>query len=209
MAAVVDATTEPLEGELTPDPPPEVPFHPIQQPSSFSTPNAKRAPPRGADNNSENDAPLFSPNATCSICLDALSSGEEVYRSDCGHTFHFNCMQKWRSRSKKSCPICRGPLKRGLTPKGHVSPPPTEVPTTGAQTVDVSDDDLGNAIRAAAQRNRATHRRRINMHERMRQQLANQAQRALEQQQQQQLQVLEETEEHLLSPTTYDGSLEF
>lgn len=47
----------------------------------------------------------------CSICLDAIPSGDElctVYTL-CRHTFHSRCLRRWTKR-RRSCPLCRSPL---------------------------------------------------------------------------------------------------
>ncbi|CAN1295367.1 E3 ubiquitin-protein ligase AIRP2 [Linum perenne] len=45
----------------------------------------------------------------CGICMEK-SSGQMVL-PNCGHSFCMNCFHDWNSRSK-SCPFCRGSLKR-------------------------------------------------------------------------------------------------
>ena len=44
----------------------------------------------------------------CSICLDNLNPGEQYTLSECGHSFHSNCLITWlRSTNTNSCPLCR------------------------------------------------------------------------------------------------------
>ncbi|XP_073834580.1 uncharacterized protein [Musca autumnalis] len=42
----------------------------------------------------------------CPICTEDFQMEDTVYSTDCGHLYHFSCMQQWRSRST-SCPQCR------------------------------------------------------------------------------------------------------
>ena len=54
-------------------------------------------------------------NKDCSICIESLKSNSiinnidnNVYRLECNHYFHRNCLQKWLSSSmNKNCPNCR------------------------------------------------------------------------------------------------------
>lgn len=40
----------------------------------------------------------------CGICLEELKG--RVYRIDCGHHFHRNCLEQW-AIERSSCPTCR------------------------------------------------------------------------------------------------------
>ena len=40
----------------------------------------------------------------CSICLENLTNKDAKFISECQHTYHFTCIQKW---TKDTCPICR------------------------------------------------------------------------------------------------------
>ena len=40
----------------------------------------------------------------CSICINQIQEGEEIL--NCGHTFHFSCIQRWL-RNNNTCPMCR------------------------------------------------------------------------------------------------------
>ncbi|XP_045477413.1 brassinosteroid-responsive RING protein 1-like [Harmonia axyridis] len=40
----------------------------------------------------------------CSVCLSRLTG--ELYLTDCGHSFHKECIDMWCSNSK-CCPMCR------------------------------------------------------------------------------------------------------
>ena len=50
--------------------------------------------------NSSSDA-----ESTCSICLSAISA--EKYTSECGHSFHVNCIMNWYRTGHETCPNCR------------------------------------------------------------------------------------------------------
>uniref|UniRef100_A0A1I8NI79 RING-type domain-containing protein n=1 Tax=Musca domestica TaxID=7370 RepID=A0A1I8NI79_MUSDO len=45
-------------------------------------------------------------NLVCPICTDEFQMQDDVYSTNCGHLYHFSCMQQWRSRST-ICPQCR------------------------------------------------------------------------------------------------------
>ena len=49
----------------------------------------------------------------CSICLNEIKKGEEVYFLPCIHCFHILCLRKW-VKSHKSCPTCKFQLKNKL-----------------------------------------------------------------------------------------------
>jgi len=42
----------------------------------------------------------------CSVCLEDLKHNDEYIKLHCGHTFHYNCINRWYKRSEK-CPMCR------------------------------------------------------------------------------------------------------
>ena len=126
----------------------------------------------------------------CSICLEQLDT--LTFQTVCGHRFHRSCLVSWRQASKKSCPLCRHPLERGLTPVNHTSPP--------------KENDYAAAIRAAAQRSRSAFRRQINISERLRQNLYAQAQTALQAERDRQLQQLESSTSDLSLSDTYHST---
>jgi hypothetical protein len=43
---------------------------------------------------------------TCSICLDDMLEKRECKVLECGHVFHFVCIEEWKER-REMCPICR------------------------------------------------------------------------------------------------------
>jgi len=51
---------------------------------------------------------LHSNENTCPICMNALTeaNGRTL---ECGHTFHKQCLERWRRRSS-TCPNCRAPF---------------------------------------------------------------------------------------------------
>lgn len=42
----------------------------------------------------------------CTVCLENFDSDDTVFRSECSHVFHSQCIIKWII-NKSSCPICR------------------------------------------------------------------------------------------------------
>lgn len=43
---------------------------------------------------------------TCSICLEEIQNGTNVYEIPCRHIFHIDCISVWRVYSS-TCPVCR------------------------------------------------------------------------------------------------------
>ena len=54
----------------------------------------------------------------CCVCMENFSCNQEVYRLDCKHIFHKNCLDEW-IKYKPECPTCRNtlPLNKNL-PEG-------------------------------------------------------------------------------------------
>lgn len=51
----------------------------------------------------------------CSICFEDIKEGN-IYGTECGHVFHAECIQRWKSKSN-DCPNCRhniGTGRKGL-----------------------------------------------------------------------------------------------
>ena len=52
----------------------------------------------------------------CSICLDNDDNNDRKRKLNCGHKFHFNCIEQWLHNNKR-CPLCNKealPLKEQL-----------------------------------------------------------------------------------------------
>ena len=45
-------------------------------------------------------------NNLCPICLSNMNEGDNIYKIECGHTFHIECIMKWFRSSKGQCPCC-------------------------------------------------------------------------------------------------------
>jgi len=45
-------------------------------------------------------------NIECSICLECINNSDNIYKLNCDHCFHRNCIKKWLNK-KSSCPLCR------------------------------------------------------------------------------------------------------
>ena len=45
----------------------------------------------------------------CSICLNSIKKGEEIYDIACKHTFHTSCLYTWMEHRNHdpTCPLCR------------------------------------------------------------------------------------------------------
>lgn len=54
----------------------------------------------------------------CAICREEINEGS--FTTACGHTFHRNCLIRWKNINiDATCPLCRGPLP-------YISPLPVE-----------------------------------------------------------------------------------
>lgn len=51
-------------------------------------------------------APYEGEDVQCSICLNSITSGQDVTSLTCEHTFHSQCIQRWFRRNA-TCPVCR------------------------------------------------------------------------------------------------------
>lgn len=43
----------------------------------------------------------------CPICVEGMVKGRAVFVSECGHAFHYACLQGYDSTGELPCPICR------------------------------------------------------------------------------------------------------
>ncbi|CAI9093341.1 OLC1v1028821C1 [Oldenlandia corymbosa var. corymbosa] len=78
-----------------------------------------------------------SENTCCSVCFEAIGTGDEVRElSRCDHVFHRECLDTWIDSGRITCPLCRSML---LPPKTHlyryaapaaVDPPQTRADVT-------------------------------------------------------------------------------
>jgi hypothetical protein len=72
----------------------------------------------------------------CSICLEPMTI-HNSYETPCGHTFHTNCLLKWRDQEKSTCPMCRHQI---------FPDPDMRFPINGVM-VSVVDQDLESWLR--------------------------------------------------------------
>ncbi len=49
------------------------------------------------------------PNNCCSICMFDFEQVENLYETQCKHTFHIECLSTW-VRINKTCPLCRNSI---------------------------------------------------------------------------------------------------
>lgn len=49
----------------------------------------------------------------CSICYEEMTIGYKSAKKlkNCSHTFHKKCLQKWVDMEKRTCPLCRTPMR--------------------------------------------------------------------------------------------------
>ena len=43
----------------------------------------------------------------CSICQEAFKSNQKIPTLPCGHDFHWNCLKKWVTETRQTCPLCQ------------------------------------------------------------------------------------------------------
>ena len=48
-------------------------------------------------------------NAYCIICMEPILKKNIVSKLQCGHIYHYDCLNKW-VKKKKNCPVCRTKL---------------------------------------------------------------------------------------------------
>jgi hypothetical protein len=54
----------------------------------------------------ENDTPGTVQDIECTICLNVIGASNK-YTSECGHSFHINCIMNWYRTGHDTCPNCR------------------------------------------------------------------------------------------------------
>ena len=46
-------------------------------------------------------------NNECIICLECMSVNEKIKILDCGHMYHYDCINKWiEKKGEINCPLC-------------------------------------------------------------------------------------------------------
>ena len=46
-------------------------------------------------------------NNECIICLDPMIINDKVHILNCGHMYHYDCINKWFNKKKEiNCPLC-------------------------------------------------------------------------------------------------------
>lgn len=60
----------------------------------------------------ENDENSFIVDTTtCPICLDLITSIEDVVKLNCDHYFHYRCLHEWTiGKMRDDCPVCRADI---------------------------------------------------------------------------------------------------
>ena len=44
-------------------------------------------------------------NNECIICLEYMTKGDKIKILECGHIYHYNCINDW-FKIKRECPLC-------------------------------------------------------------------------------------------------------
>lgn len=58
----------------------------------------------------------------CMVCLSSLEEEDEVRElSNCHHTFHKNCLDKWLDHRQTTCPVCRSSLMPKRIPETEMN----------------------------------------------------------------------------------------
>ena len=60
------------------------------------------------DDFKKDEGEFWKPGVVCYICLETFCKGRAKSMTLCKHTFHKDCLCKWKKQcSSKSCPVCR------------------------------------------------------------------------------------------------------
>jgi hypothetical protein len=43
----------------------------------------------------------------CPICYEDMGKGRAIFITECGHTYHFKCLQDFDVTGESPCPLCR------------------------------------------------------------------------------------------------------
>jgi hypothetical protein len=56
------------------------------------------------------DLSQYNPDDTCPICHENYGTTKGIYKTDCGHIFHNDCLNEYceLKHGEITCPICRG-----------------------------------------------------------------------------------------------------
>ena len=83
----------------------------IPMPSDFMEPVAVAPSRAHIDAGSTLHTSLVESEAPCSVCQDAIRTGETIRRlNHCSHVFHQNCIDTWYQRNVH-CPVCRHDIR--------------------------------------------------------------------------------------------------
>jgi NACalpha-BTF3-like transcription factor len=52
----------------------------------------------------------------CSICMEAIAPETNISTTECGHTYHFRCLNTW-IRTQTTCPLCRASFEEPEQPQ--------------------------------------------------------------------------------------------
>mmetsp|Transcript_36065 Transcript_36065/g.81487 ORF Transcript_36065/g.81487 Transcript_36065/m.81487 type:complete len:254 (-) Transcript_36065:48-809(-) len=59
--------------------------------------------------------------AECGVCLGTLASDFYVARLPCRHAFHTECISRWLTECRSTCPLCAAPVKTDAQPPAAAS----------------------------------------------------------------------------------------
>ena len=74
----------------------------------------------------------------CSICMEAVASTSNISTTECGHTFHFQCLYTW-TRTHTNCPLCRASFGGPEIPPPPINDPLFQILMRGVGGVGRTD----------------------------------------------------------------------